>query len=90
MDGVWYWTGRWDSNPLDVEGDVLKCARLDIQPQRTRNTQPQLAIFPARARLDQWRLVAPYFLKVYGLNGPEVRGHALNVRPTGLQPRRTT
>jgi hypothetical protein len=21
---------------------------------------------------------APYFLKVYGLNGPEVRGHALN------------
>jgi hypothetical protein len=25
---------------------------------------------------------APYFLKVYGLNGPEVRGHALTC-PTG-------
>jgi hypothetical protein len=23
------------------------------------------------------RRPAPYFLKVYGLNGPEVRGHAL-------------
>jgi hypothetical protein len=26
---------------------------------------------------------APYFLKVYGLNGPEVRGHALKCPPTG-------
>ena len=27
---------------------------------------------------------APYFLKVYGLNGPEVRGHALTCLSLGI------
>jgi hypothetical protein len=28
---------------------------------------------------------APYFLKVYGLNGPEVRGHALTCLSLDIQ-----
>ncbi len=35
------------------------------------------------------RPAAPYFLKVYGLNGPEVRGHALKCLRLDIQPRRT-
>jgi len=46
-------------------------------------------IDPIPTVLSQVTAACPVFLKVYGLNGPEARGHALKCLRLDIQARRT-